>query len=321
MEYLSAKEAAEKWGITNRMVNYLCANQRVNGAMKKGNMWLIPQSAAKPSDRRRKAVVEGDLSDLAPRPEAGRETTRSAMSPNNAELFLEIFRHFPFPMHICAPDGTMLLANHAYLEFAKVRDPQKLFGKHNIRHNSRLKAWGIHDFMEQAFQGELARADDIKVPYQEIVVRLGDARNLVLDSLYQDLLSFPICDPQGELAFVVFIMVTTRRYSAREEITIGKEYIDLHWKEDFDLDELAGLVHFNKYHYTRMFKQHTGITPYQYYQERKLNKLKEKLCDQNLPLTQAFAECGLDYNGNFAKLFKKKVGMSPAQYRRFMTEE
>jgi AraC-like DNA-binding protein len=38
----------------------------------------------------------------------------------------------------------------------------------------------------------------------------------------------------------------------------GKEYIDNHWKEEFDIDKLAEYVHMSRYHYTRLFKEHTG---------------------------------------------------------------
>lgn len=52
MEYLTVKEAAEKWGITNRMVNYYRSVKRIKGAVKKGNLWLIPANAKKPTDNR-----------------------------------------------------------------------------------------------------------------------------------------------------------------------------------------------------------------------------------------------------------------------------
>ena len=54
MDYISVKEAAEKWGITSRMVNYHCAAGRIEGAQKIGNMWVVPKDAAKPADGRRK---------------------------------------------------------------------------------------------------------------------------------------------------------------------------------------------------------------------------------------------------------------------------
>ena len=58
MEYLTVKEAGEKWGISSRMVNVYCSNERIPGAVKKGNLWLIPYDAEKPTDNRYKKNVE-----------------------------------------------------------------------------------------------------------------------------------------------------------------------------------------------------------------------------------------------------------------------
>lgn len=52
MDYMSAKEAAEKWHITQRRVAILCAENRIPNAEMLGNMWLIPADAEKPVDRR-----------------------------------------------------------------------------------------------------------------------------------------------------------------------------------------------------------------------------------------------------------------------------
>lgn len=52
MEYLTVKEIAEKWGISGRRVNLLCNEGRIEGAEKKGFMWLIPKDAEKPTDLR-----------------------------------------------------------------------------------------------------------------------------------------------------------------------------------------------------------------------------------------------------------------------------
>jgi len=57
------------------------------------------------------------------------------------------------------------------------------------------------------------------------------------------------------------------------------------------------------------------MTPYSYYQNLKVNKLKEALCNKNLTVSEAFRVCGVDYNGNFAKIFKALVGVTPSAYR------
>lgn len=52
MEYLTTAEVAEKWNITRRRVNVLCDEGRVEGAIQKGRIWLIPSNAQKPGDGR-----------------------------------------------------------------------------------------------------------------------------------------------------------------------------------------------------------------------------------------------------------------------------
>lgn len=55
MDYMTLKEASEKWGVTTRWINYLCtAGRRIPGAVKMGTVWLIPKGSDKPADRRRK---------------------------------------------------------------------------------------------------------------------------------------------------------------------------------------------------------------------------------------------------------------------------
>ncbi len=52
LSYMSAKEAAEKWNISQRRVSVLASENRINGAMMVGNMWIIPSNAEKPIDKR-----------------------------------------------------------------------------------------------------------------------------------------------------------------------------------------------------------------------------------------------------------------------------
>ena len=52
LSYISAKEAAERWNISRRRVAILCSENRIDGAMMVGNMWIIPSNAEKPIDKR-----------------------------------------------------------------------------------------------------------------------------------------------------------------------------------------------------------------------------------------------------------------------------
>ena len=54
MDYMTLKEAAEKWGVTPRRVNYNCAGERIPGAVEMAGVWLLPKTAEKPLDGRTK---------------------------------------------------------------------------------------------------------------------------------------------------------------------------------------------------------------------------------------------------------------------------
>ena len=53
MEYMTAKEAAQKWHISERRVQVLCEQNRIRGVQRLGKAWAIPIDAEKPSDKRK----------------------------------------------------------------------------------------------------------------------------------------------------------------------------------------------------------------------------------------------------------------------------
>ena len=53
-EYMTIKQAAQKWGIGERRINTLCQEGRIEGAVKFGKSWAIPADAKKPIDQRTK---------------------------------------------------------------------------------------------------------------------------------------------------------------------------------------------------------------------------------------------------------------------------
>lgn len=52
IDYLTVKEVGVKWNISGRMVTLYCKAGKIDGAIKKGNLWLIPSDAEKPLDGR-----------------------------------------------------------------------------------------------------------------------------------------------------------------------------------------------------------------------------------------------------------------------------
>ena len=61
MELLTTTEMAKKRGLSRRRVTTYCTNGRIDGAIMKGNTWLIPDNAQKPDDPRRSKKVTNKI--------------------------------------------------------------------------------------------------------------------------------------------------------------------------------------------------------------------------------------------------------------------
>ena len=76
MEYITVREAAQKWGISVRLVQRHCAAGRVGGVQRFGGTWAIPAGAPKPQDPRRKG---GSAAQAGPPPAGGQACGTSAL--------------------------------------------------------------------------------------------------------------------------------------------------------------------------------------------------------------------------------------------------
>ncbi len=128
MDMISAKEAAEKWGVTPRFVQMLCKEGQIAGATQWGRAWMIPADAVRPKDAKRvqKDLTEGEDMPL-PRKTPFLDMTSLYHTPGCAE---EIVKSLAFN-----PEAQILFgAEIAYLrgDIDKVYDSASyLLGKHS----------------------------------------------------------------------------------------------------------------------------------------------------------------------------------------------
>src|SRR3712207_8704356 len=89
--YITVKQAAEKWGISDRRVRILCSEGKIPGAYQEGRAWKIPYDATKPTDGRYKIkeslipIIEDKLEILKRR----RPLTEGELERLNEEFLTE----------------------------------------------------------------------------------------------------------------------------------------------------------------------------------------------------------------------------------------
>ena len=87
-------------------------------------------------------------------------------------------------------------------------------------------------------------------------------------------------------------------------------------QKDYNLDEYAKMCNMSKFHFLRVFKSITGTSPLEYRNKIRIDHAKELLQDTTKPVNEIAAGLGYSSDAYFCDAFKKKIGVSPSQYRK-----
>jgi len=82
------------------------------------------------------------------------------------------------------------------------------------------------------------------------------------------------------------------------------------------LEEMAGMAHLSPFHFSRLFKQVTGVPPGTFMAALRLERAKRLLLTTELDVAEVCYEVGYESPGTFATRFSRLVGVSPGQMRR-----
>ncbi|MGG9963136.1 AraC family transcriptional regulator [Ferruginibacter sp. SUN106] len=96
-------------------------------------------------------------------------------------------------------------------------------------------------------------------------------------------------------------------------IVQAKLFIDDHYTEHIDLDNISDEAYFSKFHFIRLFKKIYDKTPHQYLTVVRIDKAMH-LLKAGTPVTAACYAVGFESLSSFSGLFKRTVGISPSDY-------
>ena len=92
------------------------------------------------------------------------------------------------------------------------------------------------------------------------------------------------------------------------------DYMEAHLSESLSVGELARLVGLSKFHFTRLFKQTTRVSPYQFFLQRRLNRARQLLDRGGLTVGQVSHSLGFSDQSHFSKQFKNRFGITAGRY-------
>ena len=95
----------------------------------------------------------------------------------------------------------------------------------------------------------------------------------------------------------------------------ARDYMDRHFDEPLDLDQLASVAGLSKYHLVRSFEATYDETPIRYLTRRRIERSQDLLRHANLTVTEICMIVGFSSVGSFSARFKDVVGETPTAYR------
>ena len=97
------------------------------------------------------------------------------------------------------------------------------------------------------------------------------------------------------------------------------EFINNNFKMHLSLQDFADLVHMNPFHLLRVFKKATGLSPYDYLINTRVEFAKTLLKKGSL-VQDAAIDTGFYDTAHFCRLFKRTTGLSPKDYRSYKSQ-
>ena len=109
---------------------------------------------------------------------------------------------------------------------------------------------------------------------------------------------------------------TKGEISYEDSVHKVKEYIAENLNENLTIKDLAESVNMSSSHFSRVFKQQTGFSPYDYILISRINRAKYLLQTTNLTIASVAYEVGFNSESNFIYYFTENEGISPGKFRK-----
>ncbi|MFV0441570.1 MAG: AraC family transcriptional regulator [Lachnospirales bacterium] len=106
--------------------------------------------------------------------------------------------------------------------------------------------------------------------------------------------------------------VDQNQYSINKSI----KYISSNFDKNINIDEIAKEVNISKYYFIKIFHEYTGMTPYNYLINCRINESKKLLRTTNYKIQDICQRVGYGDTSNFSKAFVKVNGVTPGKYRK-----
>ena len=127
-----------------------------------------------------------------------------------------------------------------------------------------------------------------------------------------------LCRCEAELALLLS-SVARKSKGSTKKLLKSVEYLHKNYDKEITVEFLAAMENLSPSHYFKIFKRNTGLSPFEYVTQLRISSACFHLRNDNYSIAQISRLVGYDDAGYFSRIFKKKMGLTPKQYRKTNT--
>ena len=170
--------------------------------------------------------------------------------------------------------------------------------------------------IEEKLFNHNARVSPLVYTIKQLTGTFGDNADAINETLYFLLEAILLSDAAlfNEIKEVDAVKLSTKKeiYRRLNEV---RDYIDSCFNEDISLETLSKIALMSPFHLLRQFRKNYHTTPHQYLINRRLDRAKASITGSDASLVDICFMTGFRDTSSLSKLFKRRFGLSPQQYR------
>lgn len=110
-------------------------------------------------------------------------------------------------------------------------------------------------------------------------------------------------------------ITSSKQHEYIDKFMMVCNYISDHCTENINVDDLADLAGFSKFHFARLFKQFAGMSCYEYLTQKRIAHAERLLIQPDISITEVAMRSGFNSLSTFNRIFKSAKGCTPSEYK------
>lgn len=99
------------------------------------------------------------------------------------------------------------------------------------------------------------------------------------------------------------------------QVRVVVDYLESHIADQTTIAELSALLDLSRFHFIRAFKKTVGMSPHKFILQRRIERARELLADQNLSIAEIAGRTGFNGAAQLSRVFRQIVGTTPTAFR------